>query len=1639
MSWTSQEQLENEIPSPAETEEAPYEPVGEEVQRLSVVQSLPDLLQEDNVLCMQRVVPKVQQALPQASAEFHMAASHTFLTILEKKLVHPRTFTQTFLHSIVSSLESKDPVVANAWLETLLDVMDLLPTDVIRQEILPIAVAKGQLNQTVSSRLTASKLLGKVCMRFETYTLKKEALPLVQSLCQDVNADVRASMCSQLKYVAKGFGPEGCKVALLPSLVELANDEESKVRLAALNTIVDILSHLQADTMKSTIIPLVKKICSHALAVEDMVLGGTSLQLGKLCLGLDNYLTISEKKWFMSHFQQLAQLGVSNMKKDFIKEHSTVLHEIAADAKSDLFILCRQHCAYNFPAMAMFSTKQGDVFNEQLYTTFCDLTCDPYFLVRRTIACGIHEVTSVLGPACGMVKNELVKLLRDDSDEVLQGLIPNIAMTMELLAKTGNIGPDVVGSRVLNDSAALEIGRALVKCEAEVGRTHNWRLHSLLLHQLECLPNCLPSDFINSHFIPIMFTRIHTARPVPCRVAAARTLLVFLRYNQKQVQRSDIRSRIITELCRGRSCYSRMMFIKICHIAIELYSRRYFKDYFFTHLLELAEDKIPNIRLGLVALIPKLKAMLRLPTDRQLLLAMESCVRRLLLDEKDRDVVSLLNVVIHQLDKIEVKMETQATSGMTPEDLLDQQKVEEENKLCTSKYDPSRKKVDPKKTPPVTGSTVGTAMKSPVIPPSSSAIGGVPRRPSVGYTSTNSRDAVRRMSSVSRGLTATPLYRERRVPGSLPPSYLTRDSLARYAWIHIGYIIGTHPVMRFCEDATTQDVSKWCAQDQLFELIDPDIIGFVNANENEDDEQERGIAEEKEKTMTHSEGLLSMAGSCSKKTWWYLAAFGFSWPMSPSGGISEPQYCYADCSNCPQCKHCLNIVEPSATNISHHTLSKGHELHVEAFNMLQESFLMSKDIRLGNSQFDRLVPNYHLLSSQCNALACGNADTVPGDYLSPVTVKNTTLLPSILEHCFFETNPVMPAEFKMLSKEKMPHCQGSNLPASCGHSVRRIPCFNQGGGLPTHPLHNLSFQAKDHSVGDGFPEPNMHDSNSGCGDVHCRADATNHSQFGVSFGANFIVSSLEDEFYVDAGIRIPQELAASDLPPFPSRIPNLREILFRNRSASDSAIGHVNPQTQKISVTVSVDDMKESPDSLSNAPVTPESKLKYSSIPKKPINNGASERTANSPGKLSSQTSSVPKLLIQNSVLRRHSGMYSAGSSNLKGKGSLSEQKQKDATVIANRRHSYMDGEKVTKGTGLSGKCNEIPVLRKGSYTGGNRRHSYIERTSSNDTEKNNQSSSARKSLGSVSCNKRLSYIDREQSGIPSNMRNNTETFLRKGSSTTRNFSDSESKTLDAASKRRSLIFTRPHNVTKDNQRVSSLDRGCETETKDSDDRKNNLKVSETPLHPQSLALENKRRHSSLERDDLERLKNTGHGKSCSNKNHAQSKVLCSSMDQLISSKERASQKSEEELSSGGMNIINNEHRSSENVCVFKNDLSLKTDKDSPEFSVTDENLEMSLLRKGNRLSFSKIPRGVASCHSSPGSSRASSPTGVPFHGNATRVRQRTAPNSRASSPTSSSGRKGPQRLSLGSLNSYMSNLKLADTASRLPVRKPPP
>ncbi|KAF0310763.1 Serine/threonine-protein phosphatase 4 regulatory subunit 4 [Amphibalanus amphitrite] len=82
---------------------------GDAGQRAAVAEGVPRLLGSDPAGCLSEVVPRVTAALPSSPPDFQRAASASFLAVLRRELLPQSTFTQTFLQSILISVDSNDP------------------------------------------------------------------------------------------------------------------------------------------------------------------------------------------------------------------------------------------------------------------------------------------------------------------------------------------------------------------------------------------------------------------------------------------------------------------------------------------------------------------------------------------------------------------------------------------------------------------------------------------------------------------------------------------------------------------------------------------------------------------------------------------------------------------------------------------------------------------------------------------------------------------------------------------------------------------------------------------------------------------------------------------------------------------------------------------------------------------------------------------------------------------------------------------------------------------------------------------------------------------------------------------------------------------------------------------------------------------------------------------------------------------------------------------------------------------------------------------------------------------------------------------------------------------------------------------
>uniref|UniRef100_A0A8B9EBU3 Serine/threonine-protein phosphatase 4 regulatory subunit 4 n=1 Tax=Anser cygnoides TaxID=8845 RepID=A0A8B9EBU3_ANSCY len=621
---------------------------GQDIQGTSVVANLPVLMRQNPAETLRRVLPKIREVLHVAGVEMQLTAAVSFLTVLQDESVSIHTYSHSFLHIILQNLEHRDAGVSNAWLETLLAVIEALPKETIRHEILNPLVSKAQISQTLQSRLVSCKIMGKLAYKFEAHIIKREILPLVKSLCQDVEYEVRTCMCRQLEHIAQGIGTELTKTVVLPELVELARDEGSSVRLAAFETLVNLLDMFDADDRSQTVLPLVKSFCEKSFKADESILVSLSFHLGKLCNGLYGIFTPEQHLRFLEFYKKLSTLGLQQ--ENGHNDNQLQLQTLEQEKK---YISVRKNCAYNFPAMIVFVDPKN--FHLELYSIFFCLCHDPEVPVRYTMAISFYEVAKLLNSGVYTIHKELVTLLQDESLEVLDALVGHLPEILELMTTNG-------GENSGSESKLLSIPDlipALTTAEQRAATSLKWRTHEKLLQKYACLPHIISSDQIYYRFLHRMLTIILTNNVLPVQKAAARTLCVYLRYNRKQEQRHEVIQKLIEQLGQGKSYWNRLRFLDTCEFIMELFSKSFFCKYFFLPVLELTHDPVANVRMKLCYLLPKVKSTLKIPSDKHLLQQLELCIRKLLCQEKDKDVLTIVKRTVLELDRMDISLDAE--------------------------------------------------------------------------------------------------------------------------------------------------------------------------------------------------------------------------------------------------------------------------------------------------------------------------------------------------------------------------------------------------------------------------------------------------------------------------------------------------------------------------------------------------------------------------------------------------------------------------------------------------------------------------------------------------------------------------------------------------------------------------------------------------------------------------------------------------------------------------------------------------------------------------------------------------------------------------------------------------------------------
>merc|ERR1719203_704136 len=282
------------------------------------------------------------------------------------------------------------------------------------------------------------------------------------------------------------------------------------------------------------------------------------------------------------------------------------------------------HCAFSLPAVALTIGRNNWPLLRETYDV---LASDMQWKVRRTLASSIHELGVILGQEA--VVSDLIPIFNGflkDLDEVRIGLLKHLSDFLKLLP--------------------LELRRDYLPKMADflyMDNDRNWRFRQELAVQMGQLIPLYTAEEVKTHLAPIAVILIRD------KVAAVRTSAVgvhsvmvktLLEEDQSSGLVRVLLADLISELVKSDSWIHRQTYATL---ALTLFlesslDHTQFAQDVLPNLMELAEDKVPNVRLAVARALKHLRTATYFTKEANPHHATMERVIHTLTEDKDADV-----------------------------------------------------------------------------------------------------------------------------------------------------------------------------------------------------------------------------------------------------------------------------------------------------------------------------------------------------------------------------------------------------------------------------------------------------------------------------------------------------------------------------------------------------------------------------------------------------------------------------------------------------------------------------------------------------------------------------------------------------------------------------------------------------------------------------------------------------------------------------------------------------------------------------------------------------------------------------------------------------------------------------------------
>eukprot|EP00116_Pleurobrachia_bachei_P001346 sb/3461608/ len=239
------------------------------------------------------------------------------------------------------------------------------------------------------------------------------------------------------------------------------------------------------------------------------------------------------------------------------------------------------HCAYAFPGVVHTLGRDSWSVLKKAYLTLAKGLPPSMAMVRQTLACSIHEIAHVIGPQ--QTQEDLIipfQSFIDDIDSVKIGLLKNLSHFLKNVS-------------LRHREELLYQMKEIQKCEDQ----KNWRYRQTFANQLPQLSELYTTKEVYDHIQPIVFD-LSTDQVSQVRRASFTVLSKLVQRFQNEPEYLNSTCNLIrNKFGNSNRCTYRQGYVLICREMIRDGQYDLVKAIFLERLLELVDDRTPNVRL----------------------------------------------------------------------------------------------------------------------------------------------------------------------------------------------------------------------------------------------------------------------------------------------------------------------------------------------------------------------------------------------------------------------------------------------------------------------------------------------------------------------------------------------------------------------------------------------------------------------------------------------------------------------------------------------------------------------------------------------------------------------------------------------------------------------------------------------------------------------------------------------------------------------------------------------------------------------------------------------------------------------------------------------------------------------------------